>query len=251
MSQEEKACIKTAKKKQMFNHRLLLKKDLAYNRKVQMWWLGYIEGEGQYCLICKKFHSKNPQNKKEFFSVECTRLKKECPEEHTTTKRYRDATTAILMNRLPVFQKELDQNAEVQVGMYERASYCLYWLAKKEIANVKATSLLQLVERLGCDMSGFNHTSVGFQKDMLLLLRKMIQIEVIAAVNGTIGKMVDDMTDIANFEQLLGFIQYCSNSNEIPVWKIFLPTPTKQTLKPSQVSFLESLRNAVSILSGF
>ena len=67
----------------MFNHNLIFKKDLAYNPKVQMWWLVYIEGEGQYCLICKKFDSNNPQNKKEVFSAEpSTSLKKECLEEH-------------------------------------------------------------------------------------------------------------------------------------------------------------------------
>ena len=56
VSQEERARIKTAKKKQMFNHSFIFKKDLAYNPKVQMWWLVYIEEEGQYCLICKKFN---------------------------------------------------------------------------------------------------------------------------------------------------------------------------------------------------
>ena len=114
VSQEERALIKTAKNKQMFNHYLIFKKDLAYNPKVQMWWLVYVEAEGQYCLICKKFDSKNPQNKKEVFPAEpSTRLKKECLEEHIATKRHRDAITAILMNRLSVFQKELDHNAEV------------------------------------------------------------------------------------------------------------------------------------------
>lgn len=215
VSQEERARIKTAKKKQMFNHNLIFKKDLAYSPKVQMWWLVYIEGEGQYCLICEKFDSKNSQNKKEVFSAEpSTRLKKECLEEHIATKRHRDAITAILMNRLSVFQKELDHNAEVQVGVYERVFYCLYWLAKEEIANVKAKRLLQLVEKLGCDMSGFNHTSVGSQRDMLLLLGELIQNEVIAAVTGPFGIMVDDMTDIANLEQMLGFIQYYSKSSE-------------------------------------
>lgn len=73
---------------------------------------------------------------------------------------------------------------------------------------------MQLVEKLGCDMSGFNHTSVGSQRDMLLLLGEMIQNEVIAAVTGPFGIMVDDMTDIANLEQMLGFIQYYSKSTE-------------------------------------
>ena len=117
------------------------------------------------------------------------------------------------MNRLSVFQKELDHSAEVQVGVYERVFYCLYWLAKEEIANVKAKSLLQLVEKLGCDMSGFNRTSVSSQWDMLLL-EEMIQNEVIAAVTGPLGIMVDDMTDISNMEQMLGFIQYYYRSSE-------------------------------------
>ena len=51
-------------------------------------------------------------------------------------------------------------------------------MAKEEIANVKAKSLLQLVEKLGRDMSGFNHTLMGSQRDMLLLLGEMIQKEV-------------------------------------------------------------------------
>jgi len=98
------------------------------------------------------------------------------------------------MNRLSVFQKELDHNAEVQVGVYERVFYCLYWLPKEEIANVKAKSLLQLVESWVVT-SGFNHTSRGSQRDMLLLLGEMIQNEVNAAVAGPFGIMVDDMTD--------------------------------------------------------
>ena len=87
-------------------------------------------------------------------------------------------------------------------------------MAKEEIANVKAKSLLQLVEKLGRDMSGFNHTLMGSQRDMLLLLGEMIQKEVIAAVTGPFGIMVDDMTDIANLEQMLHFIQYYSKSSE-------------------------------------
>lgn len=215
VSQEERARIKTTKKKQMFNHSLIFNKDLAYSPKVQMWWLVYIEGEGQYCLICKKFDSKNPQNKKEFFSAEpSTRLKKDCLEEHIATKRHKDAITAILMNRFSVFQIELDHNAEVQVDVYERVFYCLYWLAKEDIANVKVKSLLKLVAKLGCDMSGFNHTSVGSFRNMLLLLGEMIQNEVISAVTGPFGVMVDDMTDIANLEQMIGFIQYYNRGSE-------------------------------------
>ena len=153
-----------------------------------------MEGEGQYCLVCKIFDSKDPQNK-EFFSAEpSTRLKKDCLEEDMT-KRHKDAITAILMNtcRLSVFQKELDHNAEVRVDVYQRVSLL---------------SLLKLVEKLGCEMSGFNHTPAGYLRNMLILLGDMIQNEVISAITGAFGLMVDDMTDISNIEQMIGFIQY-------------------------------------------
>jgi len=215
VSQEERVRIKTTQKKEMINHSLIFNKDLAYSPKVQMWWLLYIEGEGQYCLICKKFDSKNPQNKKEFFSAEpSTRLKKDCLKEHVATRRHKDAITAILMNRLSVFQKELDHNAEVQVDVCERVFCYLYWLAKEDMVNVKVKSLLKLVEKLGCDVSGLNHTSVRSFRNMLLLLSEMIQNEVISAVTGPFGVMVDDMTDIANLEQMIGFIQYYNSSSK-------------------------------------
>ena len=89
-------------------------------------------------------------------------------------------------------------------------------MPKFKLACMKgfSKSLLQWVVKLGCDMSGFNHTSMGSQRDMLLLLGEMIQKEVTAAVTGPFGIMVDDMTDIANLEQMLGFIQYYSESSE-------------------------------------
>ena len=49
------------------------------------------------------------------------------------------------MNKLSVF-------ASVRVGIHESVFYCLYWLAKEEIQNVTAKSLLHLVEKLGSDI---------------------------------------------------------------------------------------------------
>ena len=60
---------------------------------------------------------------------------------------------------------------------------------------MKIKSLLKLVEKLGCEMGGFNHTSAGSIRNMLLLLGEMITKEVISAVTGPFGVMVDDMTD--------------------------------------------------------
>lgn len=78
------------------------------------------------------------------------------------------------MNRFLVFQKEFDYNVEVQVDVYERVFYCFYWLVKEDIVNVKVKSLLKLVVKLGCDMSGFNYILVGFFCNMLFFFGEMI-----------------------------------------------------------------------------
>lgn len=68
---------------------------------------------------------------------------------------------------------------------------------------------------------------------MLLLLGEIIHNEVISAVT-------EPLTGVA---KRLRWNFY--------VWTMFLPTLTRQTLKPSQVSFWKSLKKTTSILTGF
>jgi len=71
-----------------------------------------------------------------------------------------------------------------------------------------------LVEHLGCDISGFNHTSAGSLRNILLLFGETIQNEVLSDITGPFGILVDDMTDIENLQQMIGFIQHYSKSSE-------------------------------------
>ena len=47
------------------------------------------------------------------------------------------------------FVKETQKQEELKDTVHETVFQALYWLAKKEIANTKITSLLQLLEKAG------------------------------------------------------------------------------------------------------
>ena len=84
-------------------------------------------------------------------------------------------------------------------------------LAKEEIANKRFVSLLELLEKFGFkDMMFFQHRSAGSDREMFLLLGKVVQ----DAVTNTISDMrsfvllCDEVNDVANKEQLVTFIKF-------------------------------------------
>ena len=62
ISFKEKARIKQMKKQDMFQHNWLLKQTYSFTPSVKMWWTVYVEGEGIYCILCKKHCCKSKIN---------------------------------------------------------------------------------------------------------------------------------------------------------------------------------------------
>ena len=61
--------IKATRKKEMFCHEWLSNKKISFSENTGVWWLIYVEGEGMYCLLCKKYGARNLQNKTEQFAT--------------------------------------------------------------------------------------------------------------------------------------------------------------------------------------
>ena len=61
---------KDKKKEKVFNHTWLCKADTAYCAASGYWWPVFVEGEGVYCILCKKYNAHSTQNKQEKFSLE-------------------------------------------------------------------------------------------------------------------------------------------------------------------------------------
>ena len=57
------------KKEKLFNHTWLRKADIAYCTASRYWWPVFVEGEGVYCILCKKHNAHSTQNKQEKFSL--------------------------------------------------------------------------------------------------------------------------------------------------------------------------------------
>ncbi|WAR15709.1 hypothetical protein MAR_005814 [Mya arenaria] len=120
-----------------------LDKKVSYCNKTGVWWAIYVEGDGLYCLLCRKHDCFNPQNKsKAFNKVASTRYRVEALTDHVQTQQHKNAVTTELLQRVSCFQKEIDQREEVEDTVLSKVFKALYWVVKEEIPNIKANSLL-------------------------------------------------------------------------------------------------------------
>lgn len=87
----------------------------------------------------------------------------------------------------------------------------LYSLAKEEIANKKATQLIELLERLGLEeIRHFKHRLRASIREIFLFLGRAVKNRVIAAAasSDAFGCLADEVTDISVLQQFVVFVKY-------------------------------------------
>ena len=208
-------------KKDKFQHEWLFEANV-YCQKTGFRWLVFVEGEGMYCLICKKYKCTNQQNKSDVFNEKpSVRYKTTAINEHGQARKHSAAISCEMMNRVSVFQKELDERQKVNDSVLFKVFYSIYWLAKEGIANKKAAGLLSLLEKLGVnDLKYFDHRSPASVREMFSTLGCAVKENVVtrAKTAGCFGLLVDDVSDISVMEQMITFIQfYDKDSSEVTV----------------------------------
>ena len=86
ISKEALDSLKMTKKRDLFQHEWLFRKETSFCSQTGIWCLVYVENEGMYCLLCRKHKSKSAQNRSETFSNgPSTRFKWNAVTEHNTT----------------------------------------------------------------------------------------------------------------------------------------------------------------------
>ena len=164
-----------------------------------------MEGEGLYCLLCKKLDTFNPQNKSKIFNKEpCKRFRPEAPD-HLQTTQHKNAVAAEMLQRVSCFQKTLDERERVAEDVLVKVFTAGYWLMKEELPNHKIESLLQLLEQAGMsDIKHFLHRSQGALREIFLTLGKTVQDTFLSKLKQAahFGLLVDDLTDISVTEQM-------------------------------------------------
>lgn len=96
---------KIAKQTYKFQHSWLNKRAISFCVTTEMWWPVYVEGEGLYCLLCKKHDTSNLQNKSKIFNKEpCKRFCPEALEDHCRMVQHKNAVASEMLQRVSVFQ---------------------------------------------------------------------------------------------------------------------------------------------------
>ena len=204
------------KKKDRFQHEWLFRKGTSFCKQSGYWWAVYVEGEGIYCLLCRKHHSKSQQNKSETFATDASkRFKWTTFTDHAASTKHTTTVSNELLNRVSSFQKQLDEKKKVKNEVLEKAFHAMYWLAYECIANRKITSLLKLLELLGMtELKYFAHRSCGSLREMFITMGEVIRDKISKKLQAEppsahyYGLLVDDVADISNEEQMVAFIQY-------------------------------------------
>ncbi|XP_028516259.1 uncharacterized protein LOC110243833 [Exaiptasia diaphana] len=210
LSYNETQRLKT--KDDRFQHNWITDESLTYCQKTGYNWLIYIEGEGMFCLICRKHDSTNSINKAKKFNAEPgVRFKRKALQDHSNGQQHKSSVLAELIKRSSPFLAELDKRESSKQSVYYNAFLAIYWLAKEEIANCKAPSLLQVLQQLGLDdIKYFQHRSAGSFRSIMLMLGENIKSQVAKKCEEAkyFGLLCDEVCDLANKEQLLTFVNY-------------------------------------------
>ena len=125
-----------------------------------------------FCLFCRKHNVVKAKNQSKKFKMEpAVRFKKKAVEEHANSQQHSAAFTAELLSRVSTFNEETERKEKTRDEVYYNTFLAMYWLPKKEIANTKVGSLLELLEQVGLkDLKFFQHRSASSVREMFLLL---------------------------------------------------------------------------------
>ena len=103
-----------SKQSYTFQHSWLQKRSLSFCVTTEIWWPVHKEGEGLYCLLCKKHDTFNPQNKSKISNKEpCKRFRPEALADHLQTTQHKNAVAAEMLQRVSCFQKTLAERERV------------------------------------------------------------------------------------------------------------------------------------------
>ena len=192
-------------------------------------WIFYVEGEGMYCKLCRKFDTKNRQNQSKVWNREpCKTIRKDALARHEASTMHREAVEQERACQIVKCRGGIREAIEGQVVLQRNAVVgamkCLYWLCKREIAHTtNFKPLLSLATSLGCTyLSALNvggnahYTSERIVQELVEILAQQIEDAQLAALarNSFYGLMIDESTDILVTKQLVLYGRYVAETGK-------------------------------------
>ncbi|XP_052241120.1 zinc finger protein 862-like isoform X2 [Dreissena polymorpha] len=197
----------------------LIPKKFQHNwMTAKRWWLCYIEGEGMYCLPCRKYGMKHPQNQKEVFAATpSVRMKINAMNVHSTCNLHTAALDSAVMQKSSIFEKEIIKKHESENIVLEQVFATAYFQMKSFIANQHFIPLLTHIQTtFGVEnLKYFDYNSKGSHQEIFQTLGQALKNDVINKVKsaGAYGVLTDEVSDISVTENLVTFIQFFSRES--------------------------------------
>ena len=195
-----------------FQHQWIMDDDQTYFSNTGVNWLIYKEGQGMFCLLCRKHDTSNNQNKSKKYNVEpAVRFKRKAVEDHANSQQHTAAITAELLSRVSTFEEEVREIEDVKDEVYYKTLLTIYWIAEEEISNKKFTSVLELLQQVGLeDIKYFKHRSAGSVREMFLLIGSALKAQLVhdKLKAKCFGLLADEVFDVSNKEQLVTFVKF-------------------------------------------
>ena len=197
---KKKANIKPNK----FRHDLLSQK---------YWSIVYVEGQGFFCILCKKYNATNPQNKSQTFAeTPCVRFKEDALKTHITSKSHGASIQTNLIQKTSIFHKVHVEKEEVKTSVLEKAFSLAFFLMKEYIAMRKFIGFVNLMQTyIGVvDFKHFNHRAPDSVKQIFLTVGNSVKEDILVQVREaqSYGLLIDEVTDISVTSQLVTFVQF-------------------------------------------
>ena len=132
-----------------------------------------------FCLLCRCHDTASPTNGDSTWnSKPCVRNITQAIKLHANSAMHEAAINKEHLQKTSPFHKEVQEREMVKNTVLLKVFTTLYWIAKEEIANTKATSLITLLERLGLqEIKHFQHRSQGSIREVFLFLEKLSKIK--------------------------------------------------------------------------
>lgn len=188
-------------------------KKFNHSKLTDYWWLSFVEGQGMYCILCKKHNLKHKLNKRDVFvTTPATRFLEDALKVHAASQMHKSAIETEMVQKLSIFHTEVCHKKNVESSLYEKVFSTVYFLMKNFVSNRKLLPLLDMIENVFEyeNLRFFNHKSAGSQRDFFLLLGDTVKDSVIEKAHKAqaYGLLTDEVSDISVTEHLITFIQY-------------------------------------------
>ena len=160
-----------------FQHSWIMDEKLSCSTATDVNWLIYVEGQGMFCMLCRKHGTSNCQNKSKKYNLEpALRFKRKAVEEHANTQQHKAAVEGEIISRVSSFEAEIQDIQNTKDEVLYKTFLAMYWLAKEELPNKKFVSLLSMLEQIGIqNVKYFKHRSTGSIREMFLLIGSVLK----------------------------------------------------------------------------